>query len=107
MIAFSLGLSRLVPLVHLLWIQPIWVWPAPALALITAQSAAIFFAFNAALKTQHIGLWRGAEALHFTAWGLFALCQSGQAQPSGGLPHALLALLSACLSPSLTGKRNS
>ena len=107
MIAFSIGLSRLIALLHLLSIQPIWVWPAPALALIAAQSAAILLAFNAALRSQYIGLWRGAEALHFAAWLLFILCQSGQTQPSGGLAHALLALLSACLSPSLPGKRKS
>ena len=95
------------PLIYLLSVQPLWVWPAPALALILSQGIATAFALNAAFRGHPIGYWRKAEALHLAAWLLFILLQPGQPQPSGGLAHALLAFLSACLSPSLAGRENS
>ena len=107
MIPFAIAASRLAPLICLMRIQPLWVWPAPALALILSQGVATALALNTTLRVDHIKYWRRAEALHLAAWLLFAVLHSGQPQPSGGLAHALLAFLSACLSPSLPGREET
>ncbi len=60
MIPFAIAASRLAPLICLLHIQPLWVWPAPALALILSQGVATALLFC----VQHSGIQNVRLAEH-------------------------------------------
>ena len=105
MIPLTIAASRLVPLILLLRINPPWVWELPSIALIISQSIATLLALQTLLWSQLATYWRLAEGCHLAAWALFVALQPDASQPTGGLSHAAFAFLSACLRPTLAGKR--
>ncbi len=107
MIPLTIALSRLVPLLLLLRINPPWVWGLPAIALMTSQSIATVVALQTIRWSQLTAYWRLAEGCHLAAWALFVALQPDAPQPTGGLSHALFAFLGACLRPTLPGKREA
>ena len=95
---------RLPPLIHILWVHPVDVWPLASAAVISSPPLALLGIVLWSFNQINIIWWRALEGLHLSVWLALDYGFEGTAVPAGGVSHALVLVILACRIEPSKGK---